>query len=147
MPSFGFLPIELVLLRRYRTYFSNVLSIFTVYIVVYLMAALAVFELERTGTRNITRLGTIQMLLGGLGLLQTICSPRLVWNAADGQVFKKFSWCLERVVLLISCSTSKQRLRTWHKPFSGAEHKVPTNWTWLCNAAHSVGQTVSLLCQ
>ena len=53
-------------------YFSNVLTIFTVYIVVYLMAALAVFELERIGTRNITPMGTIQMLLGGLGLLQTI---------------------------------------------------------------------------
>ncbi|KAL7564229.1 hypothetical protein ACA910_012257 [Epithemia clementina (nom. ined.)] len=53
-------------------YFSNVLTIFTVYIVVYLMAALAVFNLERIGTRNITPMGTIQMLLGGLGLLQTI---------------------------------------------------------------------------
>lgn len=53
-------------------YFSNVLTILTVYIVVYLMAILAIFELEKIGDRIITPMGTIQMLLGGLGLLQTI---------------------------------------------------------------------------
>jgi callose synthase len=53
-------------------YFSNVLTILTVYIVVYLMAVLAVFKLEKIGDRMITPMGTIQMLLGGLGLLQTI---------------------------------------------------------------------------
>ena len=53
-------------------YFSNVLTIFTVYVVVYLMAVLAIFNLEKIGDRTITPMGTIQMLLGGLGLLQTI---------------------------------------------------------------------------
>lgn len=53
-------------------YFSNVLTVFTVYIVVYLMAVLAIFGLEKIGDRMITPMGTIQMLLGGLGLLQTI---------------------------------------------------------------------------
>jgi len=53
-------------------YFSNVLTVFTVYVVVYLMALLAIFGLEKIGDRMITPMGTIQMLLGGLGLLQTI---------------------------------------------------------------------------
>ncbi len=53
-------------------YFSNVLTILTIYCVVYLMAVLAVFDLEKIGDRKITPMGTIQMLLGGLGLLQTI---------------------------------------------------------------------------
>jgi callose synthase len=53
-------------------YFSNVLTIQTVYVVVYLMTVLAIFNLERIGERLITPMGTIQMLLGGLGLLQTI---------------------------------------------------------------------------
>jgi callose synthase len=53
-------------------YFSNVLTILTVYVVVYLMTVLALFDLERIGDRLITPMGTIQMLLGGLGLLQTI---------------------------------------------------------------------------
>eukprot|EP00529_Nitzschia_sp_RCC80_P002602 CAMPEP_0113499794 /NCGR_PEP_ID=MMETSP0014_2-20120614/31949_1 /TAXON_ID=2857 /ORGANISM="Nitzschia sp." /LENGTH=2183 /DNA_ID=CAMNT_0000394015 /DNA_START=271 /DNA_END=6822 /DNA_ORIENTATION=- /assembly_acc=CAM_ASM_000159 len=53
-------------------YFSNVLTVLTVYVVVYLMAVLAIFELEKIGDRIITPMGTIQMLLGGLGLLQTI---------------------------------------------------------------------------
>jgi callose synthase len=53
-------------------YFSNVLTILTVYAVVYLMTLLAIFDLERIGDRLITPMGTIQMLLGGLGLLQTI---------------------------------------------------------------------------
>jgi callose synthase len=53
-------------------YFSNVLTILTVYVVVYLMAVLALFDLEKIGDRIITPMGTIQMMLGGLGLLQTI---------------------------------------------------------------------------
>jgi callose synthase len=53
-------------------YFSNVLTILTVIVVVYLMTVLAIFNLERIGDRLITPMGTIQMLLGGLGLLQTI---------------------------------------------------------------------------
>lgn len=53
-------------------YFSNVLTILTVYVVVYLMAILAIYNLEKIGDRLITPMGTIQMLLGGLGLLQTI---------------------------------------------------------------------------
>uniref|UniRef100_A0A7S1ZKM7 1,3-beta-glucan synthase n=1 Tax=Ditylum brightwellii TaxID=49249 RepID=A0A7S1ZKM7_9STRA len=53
-------------------YFSNVLTILTIYIVIYLMAILALFDLEKIGDRLITPMGTIQMLLGGLGLLQTI---------------------------------------------------------------------------
>jgi len=53
-------------------YFSNVLTVFTVYVVVYLMAILALYDIEKIGDRLITPMGTIQMLLGGLGLLQTI---------------------------------------------------------------------------
>lgn len=53
-------------------YFSNVLTILTIYVVVYLMVMLAVYDLESIGGRTITPMGTIQMLLGGLGLLQTI---------------------------------------------------------------------------
>jgi len=53
-------------------YFSNVLTVFTIYCVIYLMAVLAIFNLEKIGDRVITPMGTIQMLLGGLGLLQTI---------------------------------------------------------------------------
>jgi len=53
-------------------YFSNVLTILTVYVVVYLMLILAIYKLEKIGDRVITPMGTIQMLLGGLGLLQTI---------------------------------------------------------------------------
>lgn len=53
-------------------YFSNVLTVLTVYLVVYLMTVLALFDLEKIGDRKITPMGTIQMMLGGLGLLQTI---------------------------------------------------------------------------
>jgi len=53
-------------------YFTNVLTVLTVYIVIYLMLILAVFNLEKIGDRMITPMGAIQMLLGGLGLLQTI---------------------------------------------------------------------------
>jgi len=53
-------------------YFSNVLTVLTIYCVVYLMTVLAVFDMEKIGDRTITPMGTIQMLLGGLGLMQTI---------------------------------------------------------------------------
>uniref|UniRef100_A0A7S4EG16 1,3-beta-glucan synthase n=1 Tax=Pseudo-nitzschia australis TaxID=44445 RepID=A0A7S4EG16_9STRA len=53
-------------------YFSNVLTVLTVYVVVYLTAVLAIFGYERIGDRTITPMGGIQMMLGGLGLLQTI---------------------------------------------------------------------------
>jgi callose synthase len=53
-------------------YFSNVLTVITIYVVVYLMAILALYDLEKIGDRLITPMGTIQMLLGGLGLLHTI---------------------------------------------------------------------------
>jgi callose synthase len=41
-------------------YFSNVLTILTVYVVVYLMVVLAIFDLEKIGTRVITPMGTIR---------------------------------------------------------------------------------------
>lgn len=53
-------------------YFSNVLTILTIYVVIYLMVFLAMFDMEQIRDRNITPMGTIQMMLGGLGLLQTI---------------------------------------------------------------------------
>lgn len=53
-------------------YFSNVLTVLTVYIVVYLTVILAIFGYEKIGDRVITPMGSIQMMLGGLGLLQTI---------------------------------------------------------------------------
>jgi len=53
-------------------YFSNVLTIITIYVVVYLMTILALYDLEKIGDRLITPMGGIQMMLGGLGLLQTI---------------------------------------------------------------------------
>lgn len=53
-------------------YFSNVMTVTTVYVVTYLIALLAIYEVEVIGDRSITPVGTLQMLLGGLGLLQTI---------------------------------------------------------------------------
>jgi callose synthase len=76
-------------------YFSNVLTVSTVYVVVYLMAILAIFELEKIGDRIITPMGTIQMLLGGLGLLQTIplfatLGTERGWWAAMQEIFLVF---------------------------------------------------------
>ena len=76
-------------------YFSNVLTVFTVYIVVYLMALLAIFGIEKIGTRVITPMGTIQMLLGGLGLLQTIplfatLGVERGWWASIREIFQVF---------------------------------------------------------
>jgi callose synthase len=76
-------------------YFSNVLTIFTVYVVVYLMTLLAIFNLEKIGDRTITPMGTIQMLLGGLGLLQTIplfatLGVERGWLASVQEIFRVF---------------------------------------------------------
>jgi callose synthase len=76
-------------------YFSNVLTIFTVYVVVYLMTLLAIFNLEKIGERTITPMGTIQMLLGGLGLLQTIplfatLGVERGWLASLQEIFRVF---------------------------------------------------------
>jgi callose synthase len=76
-------------------YFSNVLTIFTVYVVVYLMTLLAIFNLEKIGDRTITPMGTIQMLLGGLGLLQTIplfatLGVEQGWLASVNEIFRVF---------------------------------------------------------
>jgi callose synthase len=76
-------------------YFSNVLTIFTVYVVVYLMTLLAIFNLEKIGDRTITPMGTIQMLLGGLGLLQTIplfatLGVERGWLASIQEIFRVF---------------------------------------------------------
>lgn len=83
-------------------YFSTVLTIVTVYVVVYLMAILALFDLERIGERLITPMGTIQMLLGGLGLLQTF--PLIAtlgvergWAVAFAEVFQ-----VRTVILLLT---------------------------------------------
>jgi callose synthase len=76
-------------------YFSNVLTIFTVYVVVYLMTLLAIFNLEKIGDRTITPMGTIQMLLGGLGLLQTIplfatLGVERGWLSSIQEIFRVF---------------------------------------------------------
>ncbi|KAG7363584.1 1,3-beta-glucan synthase component-domain containing protein [Nitzschia inconspicua] len=77
-------------------YFSNVLTVLTVYVVVYLMAVLAIFQLEKIGDRLITPMGTIQMLLGGLGLLQTIplfatLGVERGWLASIQEIFMVFA--------------------------------------------------------
>jgi callose synthase len=76
-------------------YLSNVLTVLTVYVVVYLMTVLAVFDLEKIGDRLITPMGTIQMLLGGLGLLQTIplfatLGVERGWLASMQEIFMVF---------------------------------------------------------
>ena len=53
-------------------YFGNVVTVFTIYIVCYLMLFLALFDCEKIGDRKLTPTGTLQMLLGGMGLLNTI---------------------------------------------------------------------------
>jgi len=52
-------------------YVGNVLTVFTVYFVCMLMLALALFDEETIGDRKLTPAGGIQMLLGGMGLLNT----------------------------------------------------------------------------
>jgi callose synthase len=76
-------------------YFSNVLTVLTVYVVVYLMVLLAIFDLEKIGDRMITPMGTIQMLLGGLGLLQTVplfaaLGVERGWVASVQEIFQVF---------------------------------------------------------
>uniref|UniRef100_A0A7S1UZ62 1,3-beta-glucan synthase n=2 Tax=Grammatophora oceanica TaxID=210454 RepID=A0A7S1UZ62_9STRA len=76
-------------------YFSNVLTVLTVYVVTYLMAVLAIYDLEKIGDRTITPMGTIQMLLGGLGLLQTIplfatLGVERGWLAGLQEIFQVF---------------------------------------------------------
>jgi len=76
-------------------YFSNVLTIFTVYVVAYLMLVLAIYDLEAIGDRTVTPMGTIQMLLGGLGLLQTIplfatLGVERGWMASLQEIFSVF---------------------------------------------------------
>jgi callose synthase len=76
-------------------YFTNVLTVLTVYVVVYLMVVLAIFDLEKIGDRIITPMGTIQMLLGGLGLLQTIplfatLGVERGWVASAQEIFLVF---------------------------------------------------------
>ena len=76
-------------------YFSNVLTVLTIYCVVYLMAVLAIFDIEKIGDRTITPMGGIQMILGGLGLLQTIPLfatlgvERGWWNSLE-EIFQVF---------------------------------------------------------
>ena len=53
-------------------YCGNVLTVFTVYLVCYLMLGLALYDCEKIGDRKITPAGTLQMLLGGMGLMNTI---------------------------------------------------------------------------
>jgi callose synthase len=77
-------------------YFSNVLTVLTVYLVVYLMTVLALFDLEKIGDRIITPMGTIQMMLGGLGLLQTIplfatLGVERGWLASLKEIFMVFA--------------------------------------------------------
>jgi len=76
-------------------YFSNVLTVLTVYVVVYLMVILALFDLEIIGERSVTPMGTIQMMLGGLGLLQTIplfatLGVERGWWSAAKEIFHVF---------------------------------------------------------
>ena len=77
-------------------YFSNVLIILTIYSVVYLMAALAIFDLERIGDRTITPMGTAQIIVGGLGLIQTVSLfatlgvERGWWNSLK-EIFQVFA--------------------------------------------------------
>eukprot|EP00590_Aulacoseira_subarctica_P004324 CAMPEP_0172434066 /NCGR_PEP_ID=MMETSP1064-20121228/70434_1 /TAXON_ID=202472 /ORGANISM="Aulacoseira subarctica , Strain CCAP 1002/5" /LENGTH=2137 /DNA_ID=CAMNT_0013182263 /DNA_START=101 /DNA_END=6514 /DNA_ORIENTATION=- len=76
-------------------YFSNVLTVLTVYVVVYLMAILALFDMEIIGERAITPMGTIQMCLGGLGLMQTIplfatLGVERGWLASAKEIFQVF---------------------------------------------------------
>ena len=53
-------------------YIGNVITVFTIYLVCYLMLGLALFDCEKIGDRKITPEGTLQMLLGGMGLLNTL---------------------------------------------------------------------------
>mmetsp|Transcript_15122 Transcript_15122/g.33800 ORF Transcript_15122/g.33800 Transcript_15122/m.33800 type:complete len:1076 (+) Transcript_15122:3108-6335(+) len=77
-------------------YFSNVLTVLTIYVVCYLLVILAIFDIEKIGERSITPEGTIQMLLGGLGLLQTFplfatLGVERGWWASALEIFQVFA--------------------------------------------------------
>jgi len=77
-------------------YFSNVLTVLTIYVVSYLLVILAVYDIEKIGERVITPQGTIQMLLGGLGLLQTFplfatLGVERGWWASAVEIFQVFA--------------------------------------------------------
>jgi len=52
-------------------YIGCVLTISAVFLVTYLMLGLALYDCEKIGDRKITPMGGIQMILGGMGLLNT----------------------------------------------------------------------------
>ncbi|CAM9242110.1 unnamed protein product, partial [Phaeothamnion confervicola] len=53
-------------------YIGNFITVLTITYVVYFMLGLAVFDTERIGQRKITPEGTLQMLLAGMGILNTL---------------------------------------------------------------------------
>eukprot|EP00611_Tribonema_gayanum_P022145 TRINITY_DN4392_c0_g1_i8.p1 TRINITY_DN4392_c0_g1~~TRINITY_DN4392_c0_g1_i8.p1 ORF type:complete len:2019 (+),score=952.03 TRINITY_DN4392_c0_g1_i8:563-6058(+) len=53
-------------------YIGNFITIVTIVFVVYFMLALSVFQAEKIGERKITPEGTLQMLLAGMGVLNTL---------------------------------------------------------------------------
>lgn len=53
-------------------YIGNFITVATIVFVVYFMLALAVFEVEKIGERKITPEGTLQMMLAGMGILNTL---------------------------------------------------------------------------
>jgi len=76
-------------------YFSNVLTVLTIYVVCYLLVILAMFDIEKIGERVITPEGTIQILLGGLGLMQTFplfatLGVERGWLASAVEIFQVF---------------------------------------------------------
>ncbi|GMH49304.1 hypothetical protein TrRE_jg1805, partial [Triparma retinervis] len=76
-------------------YCGNVLTVFTVYLVCYLMLGLALYDCEKIGDRKITPSGTLQMLLGGMGLMNTIplfatLGVERGWWASMMEIFQVF---------------------------------------------------------
>ena len=76
-------------------YTGNVLTVLTVYVVAYLMLGLALFDCEKIGDRKITPAGTLQMLLGGMGLMNTIplfatLGVERGWYASFQEIFQVF---------------------------------------------------------
>eukprot|EP00611_Tribonema_gayanum_P022138 TRINITY_DN4392_c0_g1_i1.p1 TRINITY_DN4392_c0_g1~~TRINITY_DN4392_c0_g1_i1.p1 ORF type:complete len:2193 (+),score=1022.20 TRINITY_DN4392_c0_g1_i1:563-6580(+) len=53
-------------------YIGNFITVVTIVFVVYFMLAEAVFQVEKIGERKITPEGTLQMLLAGMGVLNTL---------------------------------------------------------------------------
>merc|ERR1712070_455782 len=54
------------------TYISAVLTIEAIYLMIYLMLGLALFNCEKIGDRPLIPQGPLQIMLAGLGVLQTI---------------------------------------------------------------------------